>query len=73
MPLSLVIANGQLVVGCPRFKSGLVTEVGAVFVYDDITGKTAKAAAAAMDTITRTCSKEERQPAGSVGGKTNGL
>ena len=50
MPLSLVIANGQLVVGCPRFKSGLVTEVGAVFVYDDIKGKTASRVITAPET-----------------------
>ena len=39
---SLAIADGgQLMVGCPRHKSGLATEVGAVFVYNDVKARTA--------------------------------
>ena len=47
---SLTVANGQLVVGCPRYKGGLVTEVGAVFVYDDVRAKAASRVITAPET-----------------------
>ena len=38
---SLIIADGKLLVGSPRFLGGAVTEIGAVFVYDDVKAKAA--------------------------------
>ena len=39
---SLAIANGQLVVGCPRYKSGFAVEKGAIFMYNDVKVRTVR-------------------------------